>query len=173
MLKRLFAFPSDLLKPTSERLLFLSWLTPLLIIFSPFIVSFVTALPYALKVRTTPDQSPLALIAFVVPACTRITSDFLPITAVLLFLCTTFPIRVRIGQYLVASLALLFSILLVVALWSKLPMTNMMSIMFFVAYSGARASVRSPQFWVHFISAGGTALVLLNLVVIIGRRKTA
>jgi hypothetical protein len=66
----------------------------------------------------------------------------------------------------------LFSILLVIALWSELPMTNIMSIMFSIAYSGARVRVHSPQPWVHFISTGGTALVLLNLVTVIWQKKT-
>lgn len=173
MLRNWFASQPDMLKIASRRLTFLNWLTPLLIVLLPLSVSLMTALPYALNVHTTPDHSPLGLIEFVVPMCTRVTSDFLLISAVLLVLCTTSLVRAKIGQYQVFSLATLFSILLIIFLWSKLPMANIISIMSSVAYSGARVQVHSPQPWVHFVSAGGTVLILLNLVTVIGQKKTA
>jgi len=173
MLKKLFASPSDLLDSISERLPFLNWFTPLFMISSPLVVSFITVFPFALKVHVTPEQSPLELMMFVIPSSTYIGSELFLTAAILLFLCTISPVRARIGQYLAVSLAALLSILMVIFLWSKILLTNMMSIMFSVAYSAGRVHVHSPQFWVYFMSVGGTVLVLLNLITIVRQRKTA
>ena len=162
-----------MLKTATKRLSLLHWLTPLLLIFMPLIVSFFTALPFALNVRTAPDQGPLKLIGSVVPPFSRFSLDYPLISAVLLFLCTFPLVRAKMGHYLVVSLMALFSIPLVVLLWSKLPIINVLSIELSYAHSGGRVHVHSPQIWVYLISAGGTLLLLLNLMTVIGQKKTA
>ncbi len=156
----------------SKYLLFLNWLTPLLLILLPLIVSLVTALPFALTIHRELDRNPLQVIAYAVPYATLVSSGFLIISALLLFLCTTSRIRSKLGARLVITLAGLFSILSVLSLWTGLPIANIISAYrSFVSY-GADVFFTAAN-WVHFVSLGGTVLVALNLITVIGQEQTA
>ncbi len=136
------------------------------------LTSFVIAVPFALQVPTTPDRSPLGLIWYVLPSSALTPSIFLIICALPLFLCTTPLAKAKFGRRWLVILAGLFSILSVIALWSGLQTTNMMSIFNSLAYFGIEVFLGWAN-WVNFVTAGGALLVLLNLMVIIGQEKTA
>ncbi len=163
----------NMLKAISKHISFLTWLAPFLIIFSPFIVSLVTALPFTLRARALPDRSPLQLIWYVVPSSTLVSSDFLIISAVLLFVCTTRWVRTKVGHHLVVILAVLFSILSAINLWSGLAFANVMSVVRSFAYIGGLVQIYTPADWVYLVIAGGIILIALNLIVVIGQSKNA
>jgi hypothetical protein len=157
-----------------KYLSFLTWLTPLLIILSPLIVSLVTALPFALKVRIAQGESPFQLIWYAVSSSALvITPDFLIICAIPLFLCANPHVRARLGRRLLVTLATLFSILSAIGFWSGLQTANIVSASSSFAFFGMGVLILTPASWVYFVSVGGIILIVLNLMTVIGQEKTA
>ena len=158
----------------AKHLAFFNWLVPLLIILSPILVSFFTALPFALRAPRTLDRAPLQLITFVVPSFTLLVSIFLiSLSAVPLYLCTKPLIRAKLKRRLVLILAILFSIFSVMTLWSGLALVNIMSSIDSFAFFGGLVQIYKPSDWVYFVIVSGMILIVLNLMVVIGQEKTA
>lgn len=159
----------NLFKMTSKKLSFLNWLTPLLLLLSPLIVSLITVLHIAVYMARTLDQIPFERIWDAVLESTLVSSGFLLISVIPLFLCTTSFIKAKIGQRLAVILATLFSILSVMALWLGLSTANIMAA--FPFRIGFYIPV--PAAWVYFVIAGGVVLIVLNLMIAIEQGKTA
>ena len=151
---------------------FLTWLTPLILILSPLIVSLVTLLPVAHNLPTTLDRSPLQMIWIAVSHSILVPSGFLLISATPLFLCTTRPVRAKLGPRLVVILAALFSILSVITLWPALRITDMLSADHYFVYFVLQV-LHGPADWVNLVCTDITLVVVLNLMTIIGKEKTA
>jgi hypothetical protein len=160
---------NDFFKMASKNLPFLSWLTPLILLLSPLIVSLITVLRIALNMWTNIDQSYFQLFLEDVLYSTLVSSGFLLLSVIPLFLCTTSFLRAKIGQRPVMILATLFSILTVIALSLGLLTANIMSAIRFQIGFGFPA----PAAWVYFVIAGGIILIVLNLMTTIGQGKTA
>lgn len=148
----------------------LNWLAPLLFILSPIVVSLVIAIPFALRVTTTADRSPLDLIWHVVPSSTLIPLILLTVYVLPLFLCSTSWARERLGLRVIVMIAVLFSILSVVALWHGLQIANFMSIELSFAYFAGHVFLGWAD-WVNIAAACGVVLLILNLLALIGRAK--
>ena len=161
--------PYYLLKVASKHLPFINWLTPLLLLLSPLIVSFITVLRIALNMVKYLDQSLLQMLWFDVLYSGLVSSAFLLISVIPLFLCTTSYIRARIGERRVEILATFFSIASTIALCVGLLSANIMSAVRFQIGFG----FPSPAVWVYFVIAGGIILIVLNWMTIIGQGKTA
>ena len=158
----------------ARHLAFFNWLVPVLIILSPILVSFLTVLPFALRVQRTLDRGPLQLIAFVVPSFSLLVSVFLvSLSAVPLYLCTKPLIRVKLKRRLVLIITMSFSIFSVITLWSALAIVNIMSSIDSFAYFGGLVQIYTPSDWVYFVIITGIILIALNLMVVVGQEKTA
>ena len=162
----------DLFQKASQHLSFPNWLTPLFLILSPLIVSLVTVLGFAPFTRSILGQSPLQFIEEVVPADTHVSSGFLIISAILLFLCTVSWIRSKLGSYFVVILVVLLSSLSAVSLWISLRTAYMMSAYKFATHLGIYILWMSP-YWLNTLCASGTVLIVLNLITVIGQETTA
>ena len=158
----------DLFKKVAKNLSFLNWLTPLLLLVSPLIVSLITALRVALMARIL-DYIPLERIGYAVLDAVLVPSGFLLISAILLFLCTTSFMRAKIGQRSVAILATAFSILSGIALWFGLSTANIMTALPFRWGFGKLI----PADWVYLGIAGGIVLIILNLMIVIEKGRAA
>ena len=93
-------------------------------------------------------------------------------SAIPLFLCTTRPVRAKLGPRLVVILAALFSILSVITLWPALQITYISSVQDIFAFYGGQVLVGFAD-WVNLVSTDITLVVGLNLTTIIGKEKTA
>jgi hypothetical protein len=160
---------NDFFKMASKNLPFLYWLTPLLLLFSPLIVSLITVLQIALNMVIHVDQSFFPLFWEDVLYSTLASSVFLFLGVAPLFLCTTPFIRAKIGRRPVVILTTLFSILTVIALSLGLLTANIMSALRFQIGFG----IPAPAAWVYFVIAGGIILIVLNWMTAIGQEKTA
>jgi hypothetical protein len=164
-----FQEPYDLVKMASTKLPFLNWLTPLLLLLSPLIVSLITALHIALYMARIRDQIPYEMIWHAVLESTVVSSSFLLISVILLFLCTTTFMRAKIGQRPARILITSFSILSVIALWLGLSTANIMAAEpFRIGFYIPRAAD-----WVYFVIAGDIVLIILNLMVTIRQGQAA
>lgn len=163
----------DVSMTVSKKLPFLNWLTPLLLIVSPLLVSLATVLPVVPNMPINPSRGPFQLIWQVVPSSTLSSSVPLLASAIPLFLCATVLIRKRIGQRLVILLAALFSIFSGIALWSGLEIANMMTTYRTFGFFGILPFIGYPTPWVYWVIGTGIVLIALNLMVIIGQGKTA
>ena len=160
---------NDFFKMASTNLLFLNWLTPLLLLLSPLMVSLITVLGGALSMVKYLDRSLFQLLWFDVLYSSLVSSSFLLISVIPLFLCTTSYIRAKIGQRRVGILTTVFSIVSAIALCVGLLTANFMSELRFQIGFG----VPSPAVWVYFVIAGGIILIVLNWMTTIGQGKTA
>jgi len=159
----------DFFKMASKNLPFMYWLTPSLLLLSPFFVSLLTVLLIALNMVRVLDQNFLPLFIEDVLYSTLVSSGFSLISAIPLFLCSTAFIRAKIGQRPVMILATLFSILSVITFSLGVLNANIMSAIRFQRGFGFPV----PAGWVYFVIAGGIILIILNLIVLIGQAKTA
>jgi len=153
----------------SKNLSFLHWLTPLILLLSPLIVSLITVMLIALNMVPNLDQSYFQFFLEDVLYSTLVSSGFLLISVIPLFLSTTSFIRAKIGQRPTMILATLFSILSAIALLLGLRTANIMSGIRFRMGFGFLA----PAGWVYFVIAGGIILIVLNWMTVIGQGKTA
>lgn len=160
---------NDFFKMASKNLPFLNWLTPLLLLLLPLIVSLITVLRIALNMVINIDQSYFPLFLEDVLYSTLASSGFLLLSVVPLFFCTTSFVRAKIGRRPVVILATLFSILTVIALSLGLLSANIMSAIRFQIGFG----IPAPAAWVYFVIAGGIILIVLNWMTAIGQGKTA
>jgi hypothetical protein len=161
---------NDFFKMASKNLPFLNWLTPLLLLLSPFIVSLITVLRVALYMTEIRDQIPFQRFWHADLIATLSSSGFLLISAIPPFLCTASFICAKIGQRLMVILAISFSILSGMALWLGLSTANIMSM---VPFRMGFYNPFIPEDWVYFFIAGGIILIVLNLMVAIGKGKAA
>jgi hypothetical protein len=160
----------DLFKVVSENLPFLNWLTPLLLLLSPLIVSLITVLRVAVYSTGIRDQIPFQRFWYAALIATLNSSGFLLISAIPLFLCTTSFIRAKIGQRPMVILAISFSILSGMALWSGLSTANIWSM---APFRKGFYNPFIPEAWVYFVIAGGIILLVLNLMIAIEKGKAA
>ncbi len=160
---------NDFFKMASKNLPFLNWLTPLLLLLSPLIVSLITVLRIALNMGINIDQSYFQLFWEAVLYSTLVSSGFLLLSVVPLFLCATSFVRTKIGQRPVVILAILFSVFSVIALSLGLLNANIMTAIRFQIGFGFPA----PAAWVYAIIVGGIILIVLNLMTTIGQGKAA
>jgi hypothetical protein len=163
----------DAFKTASMKLPFSTWLTPLLLILSPLLVSLATVLPVVLNMPTLAGRGPFLLIWSAVPSSTLSASGPLLVSTIPLFLCTTNSIRAKIGNRLVATLAVIFSVLSAIALWFGLWTVNIMTTYRAFGFFGIHPFIGYPDQWVYFVIGIGIVLIALNLMVIIGHGKTA
>jgi hypothetical protein len=151
---------------------FLTWLTPLILILSPLIVSLVRALPSAHNLPTILDRSPLQIFLIDVSHSILVPSGFLLISAIPLFLCTTRPVRAKLGPRWVVILAALFSILSVITLRPVLQITYLLTAAHMLSYLPGLFLIGYAD-WVNLVWIDITLVVVLNLMTIIGKEKTA
>jgi hypothetical protein len=159
----------DFFKMASKNLPFMYWLTPLLLLLSPLFVSLFTVLLIALNMVAVLDQRFLPMFVEDVLYSTLVSSGFLLLGVIPLFLCSTAFIRAKIGQRPVMILATLFSILSVITFSLGVLNANIMSAIRFQIGFG----FPTPADWVYFVIAGGIILIVLNLMAVIGQGKTA
>jgi hypothetical protein len=159
----------DLFEKAARNFSFLNWLTPVLLLVSPLIVSVITALRVALFMARALDYVPIERIVYVVLYAAFVSSGFLLIGVIPLSLSTTPFIRAKIGQRAMAILATAFSILSGIVLWLGLSSANVMTTLPFQWGFGDLI----PEGWVYFVTASGIILIALNLMATIGQGKTA
>ena len=158
----------DSFKKAAKNLSFLNWLTPLLLLVSPLIVSLITALRVALMARIL-DYIPLERIGYAVLDAVLMSSCFLLISVIPLFLSTIPFVRAKIGQRPAAILATAFSILSGIVLWFGLRTANIMTALPFRWGFGKLI----PEAWVYLVIAGGIVLIILNLMISIEKGRAA
>jgi hypothetical protein len=173
MVMKLLATKFELLKPILKRHKYLNWLSPLLVMVSPLIVAFFTALPFTMKMSLTPFQSPLHLISSVVHFSASHLPGYLFICSGLLFLCATNSAQVMLGHRVTAILVALISIYLMLKIWTFLPTIHIASGLLCYKNLSSNLLVVSPQFWVHIVGTIFVLLLFLNLITVIGQEKPA
>ncbi len=161
--------PFILLKKASKNLPFLNWLTPLLLLLSPLIVSLITALRVALYMARIFDYIPFERIGYAVLDAVLVSSGFLLISVIPLFLSTTPFMRAKIGQRPVAILATASSILSGITLWLGLSTANIRTVLPFQWGFGKLL----PAAWVYLVITGGIILIILNLMIAIEKGRAA
>jgi hypothetical protein len=159
----------DLFKKVAKNLSFLNWLTPLLLLLSPLIVSVITVLHVALYRARILDYITFEWIGYAVLDAVLVSSGFLLISVTLLCLSTTSFMRAKIGQRPVAILATVFSILSGIALWFGLSTANIRTASHFRVGFGELI----PAAWVYLVIAGGIVLIILNLMIVIEKGRAA
>jgi hypothetical protein len=172
MFSKLLMTKFELLRPISKRCQYLNWLSPLLVMVSPFIVAFFTSLPFAMNISLTPFQSPLDLISSVMFFLVNHLPSYLFIYSGLLFLCATNFAQVTLGRKITLILVMFISVYLTIKIWSLLPSVNIASWIFCYKNLSSRLYI-SPQFWVYIVSSVLIFLLLLNLITVIGQEKPA
>lgn len=172
MFGKLLVTKIELLKPVSKRYKHLNWLSPLLVMISPFIVAVFTSLPFATNISLTSFQSPLDLIGSVMLLLVNNLPSYLFVCSSLLFLCTIKSVQVTLGHRITAMFVVLISVYLMIKIWSLLPLVNIATWMFCHKNLSSRFIV-SPQFWVYIVSSVLILLMLLNLITVIGQERPA